>query len=1318
MSSPRIVALATLAFLAAVPPGSATAADCNANGTDDSLELDTDLDGVIDACDTCTLVANAAPLDCDTDNDGIGNLCDCDFNNDGSCGIPDFNLFRSAFGQVPANLDTDANCDGIVGVPDFNAFRQGFGGAPGPGLPAPPPTFETRRINFQPAAAAIPAGFDPDTGGAFGDQPSGDRYGWLRRVDDAPVDASTATRDRDAGVAQEIDTLQHLQRGDCCTGGFTDEIYWEMEVPNGDYDVTVASGDPSHDDSTHVLNVEGVLTLGPEVQSGAIPLIATRTVTVADGRLSIDADGGTNTKIHWVEITDPGAPPPPPPPGGCVPSPSQFDGAAVSPLACSEVKVDVPFELSWSGDEGAIVGGGGVGTGFRMALPSSNGTGLLPGNAVVGSGRLTIVTTAGIIHEAVNTQDNALGVGLPLPDAAYRITTSLVDLPAGTGAWEQAGLWFGISERDYIKLIVGDGGAGTVVQALVEQNDGTTESTDVPITLPTSIDLELVVDPTAETATAAYTIGGSRAELGSFALPSLWFSKDAAGIDFRVGTRSYAGVLATHRNRDPLLGPLAYEFDAFRVEETIVDPEPPPNPSGSVDFERWSIGGIANPTSLVWGPDDRLYASTASGTLYAYTLDRDGHSVVDTEQIDSLAGRLVLGLTLDPSSTPDDVILWASHSDIQQSSGDANSGTMSRLSGPGLALREDRITGVARAIANHAPNSLHWGPDGWLYLVIGGNTGAGAANDGGSEFGPRPEQPLSAAILRADPYAPGFDGDCRSEIDPDGIQMDATGIAARDIPCDVEVYASGLRNSYDFWFHSNGRLYATDNGLGVEGTVPDLPPGWSPGQSCEGPITGSADRDAHNPGGRPDLLYEVQQGNYFGHPNPSRDECVFFGGNPTAGNDHPVSAMGGTTVYLDSDVYPSGTAPQPGWKPAMFSFAMNKSANGIIEYSANSFCGALSGDLLVNYYSQQDQVRRLSLSPDGLSVVAEETLVRSTSGTGGSSLSNPLPIAQDPQGNLYVGEFGGGRVAVFDPIGPGCWQDTGPADAPVALLDAGGTAIGDQLHLVAGKTAAGHQSTHYVYDAGLDTWSTAASLPAAYPAVENPAAVAIGGLLYLFGGGTSAFSGAVAQAAVYDPASDAWTMLPDMPSARSGPAAAVVNGLVYLVGGMDASGTSLESVDVFDPVSETWSSAPDMGIARDNPMAAAVSGSLLVFGGRTRQHATLPDVDTLDSVEIYDPITDAWSVGAAMPTGRRTGGAVAVEGEVLVMGGERTPTGGSFVVVERYDPLADAWSMLPDMPVGRHGAVWGRIGSAIYVATGGPTAGSAFTADVDVLHYR
>ena len=44
---------------------------------------------------------------------------------------------------------------------------------------------------------------------------------------------------------------------------------------------------------------------------------------------------------------------------------------------------------------------------------------------------------------------------------------------------------------------------------------------------------------------------------------------------------------------------------------------------------------------------------------------------------------------------------------------------MSRLSGPDLTQREDVITGLPRAKANHAINSIHFGPDGKLY-VFGG----------------------------------------------------------------------------------------------------------------------------------------------------------------------------------------------------------------------------------------------------------------------------------------------------------------------------------------------------------------------------------------------------------------------------------------------------------------------------------------------------------------------------------------------------------------------------------------------------------------------
>jgi len=93
---------------------------------------DMDGDGVPDVIDNCKLVSNASPLDCDTDGDGYGNICDCDFNNDFGCGGPDFGPFVADFGGPDSGLGTDMNCDGAVGGPDFGPFVAQFGGTPGP----------------------------------------------------------------------------------------------------------------------------------------------------------------------------------------------------------------------------------------------------------------------------------------------------------------------------------------------------------------------------------------------------------------------------------------------------------------------------------------------------------------------------------------------------------------------------------------------------------------------------------------------------------------------------------------------------------------------------------------------------------------------------------------------------------------------------------------------------------------------------------------------------------------------------------------------------------------------------------------------------------------------------------------------------------------------------------------------------------------------------------------------------------------------------------------------------------------------------------
>jgi len=109
-------------------------ADDNCPDEPNPNQEDGDGDEIGDVCDNCSEVANAAPLDCDTDQDGYGNFCDCDLNNDGGCGAPDFGLFGASFGSAgaPGFSAADMNCDGGVGAPDFGRFGSGFGGPPGP----------------------------------------------------------------------------------------------------------------------------------------------------------------------------------------------------------------------------------------------------------------------------------------------------------------------------------------------------------------------------------------------------------------------------------------------------------------------------------------------------------------------------------------------------------------------------------------------------------------------------------------------------------------------------------------------------------------------------------------------------------------------------------------------------------------------------------------------------------------------------------------------------------------------------------------------------------------------------------------------------------------------------------------------------------------------------------------------------------------------------------------------------------------------------------------------------------------------------------
>jgi hypothetical protein len=99
-----------------------------------ALPADTDNDGIPDATDNCTMVFN--PTQLDADNDGNGNICDADLDNNGLVGSWDYAIMRSmlyrfaGYSATAASADLDGN--GIVNNDDVLHLRIMIDSPPGP----------------------------------------------------------------------------------------------------------------------------------------------------------------------------------------------------------------------------------------------------------------------------------------------------------------------------------------------------------------------------------------------------------------------------------------------------------------------------------------------------------------------------------------------------------------------------------------------------------------------------------------------------------------------------------------------------------------------------------------------------------------------------------------------------------------------------------------------------------------------------------------------------------------------------------------------------------------------------------------------------------------------------------------------------------------------------------------------------------------------------------------------------------------------------------------------------------------------------------
>jgi N-acetylneuraminic acid mutarotase len=208
-----------------------------------------------------------------------------------------------------------------------------------------------------------------------------------------------------------------------------------------------------------------------------------------------------------------------------------------------------------------------------------------------------------------------------------------------------------------------------------------------------------------------------------------------------------------------------------------------------------------------------------------------------------------------------------------------------------------------------------------------------------------------------------------------------------------------------------------------------------------------------------------------------------------------------------------------------------------------------------------------------------------------------------------------------------------------------------------------------LYDPKHGSWSpTKGALTVARSG--HTATALVGGKVLVAGGTNVCCSSALASAELYDPLAGTWATTGSMAESRYQPAAARLNnGKVLVAGGTDGLNI-LASAELYDPAAGSWSTAGSMLVARWEPTATLLAdGRVLVVGGYNG--------GPLATAELYDPTTNSWSAAASTHDPRYKHTATRLDnGRVLVVGGSFISSNSNALAsAELYDPLTNAWSV-------------------------------------------
>jgi len=256
-------------------------------------------------------------------------------------------------------------------------------------------------------------------------------------------------------------------------------------------------------------------------------------------------------------------------------------------------------------------------------------------------------------------------------------------------------------------------------------------------------------------------------------------------------------------------------------------------------------------------------------------------------------------------------------------------------------------------------------------------------------------------------------------------------------------------------------------------------------------------------------------------------------------------------------------------------------------------------------------------------------------------------------------------------------------------------ALNNDIYFVAGRNDVLRTSFFYKFNPKTNHWTKLTDMP---KPMMNLALAAVNGKIYAIGGDRF-----LNDNYAYTPETNTWATLSPMPTGRQHIDCGIFDNNIFVMGGLTSWKVISKKNEVYNIAANTWSEKAAVPSLRNCSAIVTKDSLIYVIGGGGSETSVW---DNIASVECYHIESDTWEKKADLPYKLYKPAAIVVKNELVVLGGSISIEGKSDSVnkVLIYKPESDKWIETTPLPVKNIFFGCTSIENKIYIIGG--TAGS------------